>query len=956
MKRIVTMRLQAAMLLLCCWNLPLLIADQWRIQPGQANDIAVGANGHVWIVGNLPRGGGYSIHQWNGSNWNEIGGGAVRIAVDPSGKPWVVNNADQIFRWEGSRWTELPGKAKDIAIAANGDAWVLGIGAADAGGYSVHRWNGSNWDRINGSGNRIAAGPNGQPWVVKNDGGIEERLPGGAWKRYPGSARDIGAGANGSVWVIGQRPMAGSFSVHYWNNYEWVEVDGGGTQIAVDHAGRPWIVNHLKEIYRRVYTPNALSGAPAVSQLQMDFQFCGRISALAVNPNNPNHVMLAGESGGLFESINATAERRNWIAQTSFPNHSVTDILMTNRSSGVDIWVTTDNSYNARQATPQIWKRSGGTWSTVGFITRPGTAIPTSAYRIVKEKTTDRLYACGDFGLAVKEPGNESWSIRQGPAGSGLLSIESLAEGTLLGSNSTGMYYSSDQGRSWILATGGPALGLQDERFGLCSDPGGRVALATSLASDGMQVFSSTDNGRSWQRFATNASEAPGAAGGYKSVYLDFDGSSLKIFVSNKYKFVYARTVQSDIAAALRSMQNNPTLSWSAEIVTGHPDTRQIAFLRNNAGVNKMVITSDGGFHIADVSGSDPVSYTWVTEKMSSGLHALQVYNVTGDDRKIVFGTQDNGFGIIQKGARSMELSLGGEGYVVNKTGPGLPDPRQLIGPDIMIFGSEDGCNGDSRWVSPSVNAGRNPYGDPIWVGGKVYIQDAFRRAGEAGFPWKISVDNGCSWTDLPRSLYVRFRSDCRFGNGVQFSSSETSALNLFAALDNGGRTVLGRLPNPVSNLRGNFWQYPRMEGLAGGIAESGRVFLRSPLYAVHPGNPERMLAVARENGKLCASSDGGNTWSELAAFNELYENGGQNQFRALSGEMAIWALAFSPYDPNVVLVGTVTEGIFISRDAGARWSRIASPGVFMPTGFHWLSPQEIVVGTYGRGLFMIRM
>ncbi len=27
-------------------------ADQWRIQPGRSNDIAIGANGSVWIISN----------------------------------------------------------------------------------------------------------------------------------------------------------------------------------------------------------------------------------------------------------------------------------------------------------------------------------------------------------------------------------------------------------------------------------------------------------------------------------------------------------------------------------------------------------------------------------------------------------------------------------------------------------------------------------------------------------------------------------------------------------------------------------------------------------------------------------------------------------------------------------------------------------------------------------------
>jgi len=79
-----------------------------------------GANGTVWDVGTDPVGGGYGIFRWTGSTWVQVPGGAVTIAVDSDGDPWVVNSSRQIYHWNGSGWTGYPGAATDMSAGANG--------------------------------------------------------------------------------------------------------------------------------------------------------------------------------------------------------------------------------------------------------------------------------------------------------------------------------------------------------------------------------------------------------------------------------------------------------------------------------------------------------------------------------------------------------------------------------------------------------------------------------------------------------------------------------------------------------------------------------------------------------------------------------------------------------------------------------------------------------------------
>jgi Tectonin domain len=134
-------------------------------RPGGATDIAVGANGAVWVVGTKPVNGGFGIYHWNGSTWAQVQGGAVKIAVGPGGNPWVANSAHRIYHWNGQTWVLYPGGATDIAVGANGAVWVVGTKPVN-GGFGIYEWNGSAWAQVQGGAVAIAVAPNGSPWVA----------------------------------------------------------------------------------------------------------------------------------------------------------------------------------------------------------------------------------------------------------------------------------------------------------------------------------------------------------------------------------------------------------------------------------------------------------------------------------------------------------------------------------------------------------------------------------------------------------------------------------------------------------------------------------------------------------------------------------------------------------------------------------------------------------------------
>jgi len=63
-----------------------------------AQDIAVGANGVVWMIGTND-----NIYRWDGTAFQQQPGAAWRIAVDPNGRAWVVHHGNDSYRGNGGR-------------------------------------------------------------------------------------------------------------------------------------------------------------------------------------------------------------------------------------------------------------------------------------------------------------------------------------------------------------------------------------------------------------------------------------------------------------------------------------------------------------------------------------------------------------------------------------------------------------------------------------------------------------------------------------------------------------------------------------------------------------------------------------------------------------------------------------------------------------------------------------
>lgn len=156
----------------------------WLSVSGGASALAFGYNnlGTMYAISNVVANtsGNYIWKRTATGTWIQLSGSAVKIAVDPSDVPWIINKQNQIFKYNGSTWTLMPGSATDIAIGGDGNVYMLGSTLLGTTGYGIYKWTGSSWTQLNGSAVQIAVTNSGTVWVV-NALGMIFRLEGEHW-------------------------------------------------------------------------------------------------------------------------------------------------------------------------------------------------------------------------------------------------------------------------------------------------------------------------------------------------------------------------------------------------------------------------------------------------------------------------------------------------------------------------------------------------------------------------------------------------------------------------------------------------------------------------------------------------------------------------------------------------------------------------------------------------------
>jgi photosystem II stability/assembly factor-like uncharacterized protein len=639
-----------------------------------------------------------------------------------------------------------------------------------------------------------------------------------------------------------------------------------------------------------------------------------------------------------------------------------------------------------------------------------------SAFEISIAPDTGRIFVASSAGVEVSSGDGTTWIHRNpGSAALPVLTVLALDEekagqgNTVLAGGPAGVWRSTDGGVSWAQLADGPGCASQTPRqwppAGCVMDMHafGRSPAAKTQAfvmNNDKELYYTSDGGVTWEMIWQTPNFDTGC-GGIAFVQSRLSPAvpgapapNLLLYFGDRC-LIYRLTAPPIAGTGINDYKaNKPEL-----LTADHYDTRHIAF--NNSNV-PLLLATDGGLHKTGDGGNN-----WLyTGGGAGGYNALQIYQVKGQlindtgKQNLYFGTQDNGFFSSDDIGKTW-VKWGNEGDFFEA----MPVVATKDDSQITLWANSKNwrmkglslADALTPWPDPPEQApgqeNAASVGRPKIVGKNFHVQwvednyyidfssgkpvpTVLRRKGLAvtyslGEPTTSDPDGwqqyavisdksqcgNCSRRDLPRVVYPANREPILY-----------QALARNGGIDGSNfleRSVLARLmPNP--NGDDATPDYPAMTNFGGfGIAPTMQGWPR--VFAVDPVDPNYLLAPDVFGQEMMESRDGGGIWTRMQQLTSLVTDRGKLNFRGriffsqFPGSVGfepitqVSAIKFNPLNPDLVAIGTVQNGVFLSIDRGKSWEKVpGSERATLISSLYWRTFDEIVVSTYGRGLWRV--
>ncbi len=604
----------------------------------------------------------------------------------------------------------------------------------------------------------------------------------------------------------------------------------------------------------------------------------GRISAIAVDPGNPLHLLIGAAGGGVWESSD---DGLTWHPRTDDQPSLAIGAVAFDPTNTAIVYAGTGEGNSTFEGSPNLLgvgllrsTDGGTTWAVhaqapferVGFF---HIAIDPANGNHLLAATTEGLFASTDGGATwTSRRSHRTWEVSFRPIGPGATgSTEAFA------ACDDGLFRSTNGGTSWSAVTLPGAAGTI-ERMAVCHAP-----------SDGnvVYVFAVTGGtGRIWRRAATNtpftAVPIPGDLDVGQAWYDWFAGVA-----PNNPDVVYIGAIN-----AHKGMRS-ATGVWSWSNVSGrpsafgdsiHPDQHAIAF--SPLDPNVIYVANDGGLYRSPDGGT-----TW--KSLNDGLNITEIEFIAQHpqfEAWLLTGTQDNGTLRYQGDTVWHHVGDGDGGdcgvdasapYTCFHTYYGMGIARSTKG------GNWSSWTGAPDWVvGPPVGSNDDyPNGSlfypPVEVNGGVLVQ--------AGRKIFISSDSGTSWgsVSLPGLLNREMSS----------ALAAPSTTRIYAG------TNAGKL------FRTDFVQGAWKPAVA--LTTPVRGFMSDLL--VDPTNGNRLYATyssSQTGGRVFRSDDAGASWNQVDA--------------GLPAALPVNAIEIDPANTDTLFVAA-DVGVYVTRTAGATWT-----------------------------------
>ncbi len=559
----------------------------------------------------------------------------------------------------------------------------------------------------------------------------------------------------------------------------------------------------------------------------------GRVDVIEFDPNNATTIYAGTPNGGLWKS---TDDGANWniISNSSWPNQGVSDVLVDPNNSNTIYALTGTREGGGFSAEGMMKSTDGGsTWTNTPFPSE------TRMYRI------------------IIDPNNSSKLI--------------------IGANS-GVYYSTNSGATWTLASG-TLNAIKDVEF----KPGSSSVLYS--ASD-TQIFKSTNGGTSWSALTVPFTTAQA---GRISVAVSASNPSAAFFMvgdgpNNTLLGLYKTPDEGSSFSSIADLSKNCTyVDGTAAGTLGSFFWGQLFYdwtlAVNPANENQIIMgdisafrTDDGGTNWKIISSSSLGGGSIHVDMHHANYNPVTNVPYIGCDGGLYKFISDG-----TQWARLNDMSIS-QMYTL---------AASQMNPEVVVCGLQD--NGMFYYDNGIWNGVR--IGDVLSVGidpvDPSVIYGATTRNDMALFK---STNKGASWTDI----LLESETGETAGSFTQPRMALDPCLRhvIYSAFSDVYKSVDG----------GENWT-----NLSNGTAGTSFKYV----LEVAPSDPNYIYTSTsvQSEGGIYYSSDGGTSWNSANWPTTTYS--------------FMRAMVIDPSDPTHIYTAQSNNGVFESNDSGMTWTNI---------------------------------